>query len=579
MRQVSKAVLVGVTVILLFFPLAAAETTELSVEAPFKVLGDTKAEFESGWLVAWAPEGRDVAGDEFSLSASSIPFAEIKVYNYTTECTVVDFSNPPTFSCQFDPEASPVEVDYADEGPLSDVRVEPLDDFVFVARLGQGIAEEAPVTRGTLEVSTIEEGDSSTLSALESRRYIYATAQSEIWSETECGSRVCQPYGVRFEKDRPYLELENGLATVSGGSHIYIFNGKLQFHDLSKPDGRTTELMAGRTAYTDMQNGIPTRQVVTVTWIVLTDWTGGYDIQSSLPMRAFSQGSEVVQYKGLMDFKDPTGSAAINGNLTEFVGEDTEIAGEMTVMGIDAGSHRSGGTTLTFQVLNDAAPPIPPTPPPIVEDEGFARGVVAATAATSSLGLAAYFWPRLKWLATVPLIPLYTRIAKDEVLEHGKREEIYNLIREEPGIHAHEISSRAQIGWGTTVYHLRMLETNKLVTAQYSGRYKRFFANTGGFSQNKDMYAALKNPTTAKIAQEILRNPGITQKDISKAIGITPSLVSWHIGKLEEANLVRRVKEGRLARHYAGDGWKTLNLQLPGTPIGGEAPPGERGAA
>lgn len=581
MRQAARGLLIGAVLVSLFSPIAAAETTELSVEAPLKVTGITEVELGAAWLAAWATGDAEESTSEFKLSADRIPYARIRLLNYTSSCSnvLVEPPSPPSLVCGAGPESEELHEEDSFEGPLSDFEMVAGARFVMVARLGDGGPEEAPMSRGLLELATGEDQAYSSMDALSERRYVYATSQRPLWGEPSCTSDVCRMFGIAFEKNVPYVEVKLGTARVSGGSQVYMYGGEITFHDLSKPEARTTTFVSGRTEWTETQNGVPTRQVVAITWITIEDWSGGYEIESQLPMRAFSHGSELVHYKGLLSLKDPTGIAAINQNLTEFAGEDTEIAGEMTILGIDAGSHRSGGTTLTFAVLNDAPPQIPETPPPLTEDEGFARGVVAATAATSSLGLAAYFWPRMKWLLTVPLIPLYTRIAKDEVLEHGKREEIYNLIREEPGIHAHEISSRAQIGWGTTVYHLRMLETNNLVTAQYSGRYKRFFANTGGFAATKDMYAALKNPTTAKIAQEILRNPGITQKEISKAIGITPSLVAWHIGKLEEASLVRRVKEGRLARHYAGDGWKTLNLQLPGTPIGDRSPPGERGAA
>lgn len=209
--------------------------------------------------------------------------------------------------------------------------------------------------------------------------------------------------------------------------------------------------------------------------------------------------------------------------------------------------------------------PIPP--------EALAAAGAAGAGGAGLLIALAYFWPRLKYAWTLAFLPMYTRIERDAVLEHEKRDELYELIRVAPGIHAHEIGEKARIGWGTTVYHLKLLENHGLIVSKKTGRYKRFFVNTGEYTKKKDLYGALRNETAKSVADYVVNHPGTTQKELCAALGIQPSLASWHVEKLEGVELVKRVKDGRMVRYFAGPAWADLNVRV--NPLGGADAPAE----
>lgn len=165
----------------------------------------------------------------------------------------------------------------------------------------------------------------------------------------------------------------------------------------------------------------------------------------------------------------------------------------------------------------------------------------------------ASIWSHLGSAAPMALVPLYTRIGKPDILLHGTRGRLYTTIGEEPGIHAHELARRLGIGWGTAMYHLRLLEETHLVTCQRAGRYKRFFRNSGGFTGRKEAVCALRNATTALLWRFVLDHPGCTQKDASLVLGMNPSLVSWHATRLEAARLIARRRDGRNVRYRPGE--------------------------
>ena len=311
-------------------------------------------------------------------------------------------------------------------------------------------------------------------------------------------------------------------------------------------------------------------------FLVLEATDGLLSATSNAPLQAFRVGTV-----------DTAGTATLNhaeGTLKEDDGETTHDGSgaatlrgpvSLTVTSVKAPARDGEPARMTFAVSSSLRVLDALDAPP--RDERDPLQLVAAGAAGAGVaGLVAalaYFWPRVKLFLTLLALPLYTRIERTAVLEHEKRDEIYELIRAQPGIHAHEIGERAQIGWGTTVYHLKLLEQHSLVVSKKSGRYKRFFVNTGEYTKKKDAYGALRNDTAKAVADFIVNHPGCSQKELCAALGIQPSLASWHVDKLEGVELVKRVKDGRQVRYFAGPAWESLNVRI--DPRGGADTPAE----
>lgn len=258
-------------------------------------------------------------------------------------------------------------------------------------------------------------------------------------------------------------------------------------------------------------------------------------------------------------FAGATGELVVDDDTETKDGEDVQLAGPLHLK-LDK---IEGGATprLTYTIVDGLqldGVADPPRDAPLPPGALAAAGAAGAGGAGLLIALA-WFWPRLKYALTLALLPMYTRIERDAVLEHEKRDELYELIRQAPGIHAHEIGEKAHIGWGTTVYHLKLLENHGLIVSKKSGRYKRFFVNTGEYTKKKDVYGALRNETAKAVADYIVNHPGTTQKEMCAALGIQPSLASWHVEKLEGVDLVKRVKDGRMVRYYAGPAWEQLS--------------------
>jgi predicted transcriptional regulator len=195
----------------------------------------------------------------------------------------------------------------------------------------------------------------------------------------------------------------------------------------------------------------------------------------------------------------------------------------------------------------DAAPPAPAASPLAP------AAALAAVAAVSAAGPAAAVvgWERLRRL--VPLAALYTRIAKERLLDHGGRERLLDLVRASPGIALADAARLAGLRRNTAVYHLSRLEKEGLVSSLRKGRARLYFA-PGGLDQraHADALAALRHPVTLDIAQEVGEKPGLDQQSLCARFGIAPSLAHWHANRLVESGVVTAQRDGRRVRYYPG---------------------------
>lgn len=269
-------------------------------------------------------------------------------------------------------------------------------------------------------------------------------------------------------------------------------------------------------------------------------------------------GDLVAETEGPTQILGATGRFSAGGEEFDARGTNIAVPGELVVRPVAVSSG-----LLVLSLVDPVAPLAVPPADDVQFDSAVAGMAAGIGGAALGLFTLAWFWPYLKYVGTaLMVVPMYSRIGREDVLEHGKREEIFGLIRDVPGIHAHEISSRAVIGWGTTVYHLKLLEDHGLIVGKRTGRYKRFFATAGGAARNVDHYAVLRNETTSAIAKHVLAHPGCIQKDLCAALNLAPSLVTWHMNRLEEVDLVKKVREGRTVRYYAGGSWGGLRMDF-----------------
>ncbi|HET6404038.1 MAG TPA: winged helix-turn-helix transcriptional regulator [Candidatus Thermoplasmatota archaeon] len=250
------------------------------------------------------------------------------------------------------------------------------------------------------------------------------------------------------------------------------------------------------------------------------------------------------------------GGVHVDGARRE-VGGDARIVGAAPVRPV---SFRIDGPEEAWIVLHTAPPAA--VAPARAESAAFPAALLwgaaggAAAGALASLALVgAWRWGELRYAAAPLVARLYSRIARDEVLDHRHREAILRAVREAPGVTVKELATASELAWTTVAHHLRRLEGSGLVVLRRDGRRMRFYAVEAAPADLHAAYAALRNPTSARLAELVARAPGLAQKDACEALGLSPSLLAWHAARLEAAGVIIKTKERGRARYHPGPAW------------------------
>jgi predicted transcriptional regulator len=129
------------------------------------------------------------------------------------------------------------------------------------------------------------------------------------------------------------------------------------------------------------------------------------------------------------------------------------------------------------------------------------------------------------------------------------RRKIYEQIKKSPGIHFRELERRLQMVVGNLQYHLQYLEKKNLIGASNDGDYVRYFVKDRSLSETerKIMYF-LRRSGCRHILLQLLNNPDLNNKELSQAVGLSPSTISWNLNKLVEAGIIEREKTGRISK-------------------------------
>jgi len=147
------------------------------------------------------------------------------------------------------------------------------------------------------------------------------------------------------------------------------------------------------------------------------------------------------------------------------------------------------------------------------------------------------------------MIPLYTRIQKEDVLDQFVRGQIYGYIKTNPGAYYNQILRKVGVKNGTLSYHLGVLEKTQLIQSRREGLKYRAFYPTGMMFPKEERFRLTE--LQIQIIAHIKGRPGLTQKEISRMLGQKPQTINYNIKVLAQANLIRVTKKGRKTRCFS----------------------------
>ncbi|MBM4247901.1 MAG: winged helix-turn-helix transcriptional regulator [Euryarchaeota archaeon] len=149
------------------------------------------------------------------------------------------------------------------------------------------------------------------------------------------------------------------------------------------------------------------------------------------------------------------------------------------------------------------------------------------------------------WLLSFLFVPLYTKIKKDDILDHFVRGQVYGYIKANPGEHYNSIKKALSLKNGTLVYHLKTLEREEFIKSVADGRFKRFYPREMKVPEPSEELVLRMNHIQHEILKIIRENPGISQKEIARRIGLSTPTVHYHINIMMSARVINVRRVGR----------------------------------
>ncbi|WP_406656092.1 winged helix-turn-helix transcriptional regulator [Methanolobus sp. ZRKC2] len=151
-----------------------------------------------------------------------------------------------------------------------------------------------------------------------------------------------------------------------------------------------------------------------------------------------------------------------------------------------------------------------------------------------------------------PLKFLPILLGKSKFVKRNKnRQNILSYISDHPGCSETDILNDLDMKRGTFRYHVEKLGLANMLVFAKKGKFTSYFRNEL-LMDDKTISSSthMRKDTRKKVFEAILKEPGITNKELSSKLGLDKSTINWHINKLEEEDVINYEKHGRFKRYY-----------------------------
>ncbi len=131
------------------------------------------------------------------------------------------------------------------------------------------------------------------------------------------------------------------------------------------------------------------------------------------------------------------------------------------------------------------------------------------------------------------------------LLRQPTRGQVYAAIKRGPGGHVRALSRSLGLALGTVEHHVRQLEKHGMVFAHQDGRRRTLYASEDISARDAVILHAVTKPLWADILRSLRDAPEIGVAALARRLGVPPSSLSHHLGRLHQQGLVARHKVGR----------------------------------
>ena len=135
------------------------------------------------------------------------------------------------------------------------------------------------------------------------------------------------------------------------------------------------------------------------------------------------------------------------------------------------------------------------------------------------------------------------------LLNQTTRMQIYNFIKNNPGINFRGICNSLTLPIGVAQYHLAVLTKGGLISNRRDGRNKRYFESKKFSSTEKKIISVLRQETAAKILAILHNDESASHGKLAQRLNISSQALTWHMKRLKESGLVTGLADGNTIKY------------------------------
>ena len=136
---------------------------------------------------------------------------------------------------------------------------------------------------------------------------------------------------------------------------------------------------------------------------------------------------------------------------------------------------------------------------------------------------------------------------KSELLNLEIRRKLFNYIKDNPGLHLHELARKIDMSYHNLRYHLSHLEKHDLVVLKSNKSYTHVYPKENLSKREKEIFSVVRQETPRNILLVLINYIITSQNDLSELLDKHPTTIEHHLKKLQELNLIQNVevKDGK----------------------------------
>jgi len=139
-------------------------------------------------------------------------------------------------------------------------------------------------------------------------------------------------------------------------------------------------------------------------------------------------------------------------------------------------------------------------------------------------------------------------ITNKNVFKFEARQNIYDFILKNPGLHLRELSRRTNIPYGTLLHHLKYLKRLGVISEKNEKGYLRIYTQDNLGTRDKEILGLLRQKIPCRIILFLFFNFSFSRKELTKELNESPATLTYYINKLLEMNVIEEayVKDGKI---------------------------------